>query len=45
MGCNRACYDNDWKYGEISCSDCPWQDNNISRKKQKELLEKLEKKI
>ena len=41
MSCDKRCFEKNWKYGDIMCSDCPGQDC-ITMERRKELQEKLD---
>ena len=43
MSCDKRCFDEDWKYGDIDCIDCPYQDSPISEAGREKLLKKLKK--
>lgn len=47
MSCDRRCFEKEWKYGDIECSDCPGQDSYEAHIKgssfRKELQIKLDK--
>ena len=44
MSCNKACWDDDWPYGEIDCSECPYQDANLSAEEFNRLRRELDDK-
>jgi hypothetical protein len=48
MSCDKRCYEKGWKYGEISCDECPGQDSGpgVNREElQRKLDENYEKQL